>query len=220
LDNCRIPRFLMTIFILILADNSLLISKEYFLVRRSSGKQSWLPPFMGEKKWYVIHTYAGYENKVKTNLDKRVESMEMQDKIFRVLVPMEKEMEIKNGQKKTTMRKVFPGYVLVEMIIEDDSWFVVRNTPGVTGFVGPGSKPIPLSENEVNSILKQMGMDEAKPKHGFVLKEQVRVISGPFNNFIGSIEEIHPERGKLKLTVSMFGRETPVELNFDQVEKL
>ena len=175
---------------------------------------------MGEKQWYVIHTYAGYENKVKTNLDKRVESMEMQDKIFRALVPMEKEMEIKNGQKKTTMRKVFPGYVLVEMIIEDDSWFVVRNTPGVTGFVGPGSKPIPLSEDEVNAILKQMGMDDAKPKHGFILKEQVRVISGPFNNFIGSIEEIHPERGKLKLTVSMFGRETPVELNFEQVEKL
>lgn len=175
---------------------------------------------MGEKKWYVIHTYAGYENKVKTNLDKRVESMEMQDKIFRVLVPMEKQMEIKNGQKKTILRKIFPGYVLVEMIMEDDSWFVVRNTPGVTGFVGPGSKPIPLSENEVNSILKQMGMDEAKPKHSFTIKEQVRVISGPFNNFIGSIEEIHPERGKLKLTVSMFGRDTPVELNFDQVEKL
>ncbi|HAA33730.1 MAG TPA: transcription termination/antitermination protein NusG [Firmicutes bacterium] len=175
---------------------------------------------MGEKGWYVIHTYAGYENKVKTNLDKRVESMEMQDKIFRVLVPMEKEIEIKNGQKKTTMRKVFPGYVLVEMIMEDDSWFVVRNTPGVTGFVGPGSKPVPLDESEVQHILTQMGLDEAKPKHDFVVKEQIRVSSGPFNNFIGTIEEIHPERGKLKVSVSMFGRETPVELNFDQVEKL
>jgi len=175
---------------------------------------------MGEKGWYVIHTYAGYENKVKTNLDKRVESMEMQDKIFKVLVPMEKEIEIKNGQKKTTMRKVFPGYVLVEMIMEDDSWFVVRNTPGVTGFVGPGSKPVPLSEKEVHHILKQMGLDEPKPKHDFAVKEQIRVISGPFNNFIGTIEEIHPERGKLKVSVSMFGRETPVELNFDQVEKL
>lgn len=175
---------------------------------------------MGKRGWYVIHTYAGYENKVKTNLDKRVESMEMQDKIFRVLVPMEKEIEIKNGQKKTTMRKVFPGYVLVEMIMEDDSWFVVRNTPGVTGFVGPGSKPVPLSESEVQHILKQMGLDEGRPKYDFRVKEQVRVISGPFNNFTGTIEEIHPERGKLKVSVSMFGRETPVELNFDQVEKL
>ena len=175
---------------------------------------------MGEKRWYVIHTYAGYENKVKTNLDKRVESMEMQDKIFRVLVPVEKEIETKNGQRRTILRKVFPGYVLVEMIMDDDSWFVVRNTPGVTGFVGPGSKPVCLSEQEVNHILKQMGMDGAKTKIPFVLKEQVRVISGPFCNFIGGIEEIHPERGKLKVSVSMFGRETPVELTFDQVEKL
>ncbi|NMB42250.1 MAG: transcription termination/antitermination protein NusG [Firmicutes bacterium] len=175
---------------------------------------------MDERGWYVIHTYAGYENKVKTNLDKRVESMEMQDKIFDVVVPMEKQVEIKNGQRVITMRKVFPGYVLVEMIMEDDSWFVVRNTPGVTGFVGPGSKPVPLTESEMELILKQMGMDEAKPKHDFVVKEQIRVISGPFNNFIGTIEEIHPERGKLKVGVSMFGRETPVELNFDQVEKL
>ena len=175
---------------------------------------------MGDKGWYVIHTYAGYENKVKTNLDKRVESMEMKDKIFRVLVPMEKEIETKNGQRRTIMRKVFPGYVLVEMIMEDDSWYVVRNTPGVTGFVGPGSRPIPLSEAEVNHILRQMGLTDAKPRINLSLKEQVRVISGPFNNFIGSIEEINAERGKLKLSISMFGRETPVELNFDQVEKL
>ncbi|MGI5876711.1 MAG: transcription termination/antitermination protein NusG [Dethiobacteria bacterium] len=179
-----------------------------------------LPPFMEEKSWYVIHTYAGYENKVKTNLDKRVESMEMQDKIFRVLVPMEKEIETKNGQKKTIMRKVFPGYVLVEMIMEDDSWFVVRNTPGVTGFVGPGSKPVPLNEEEINNILTQMGMVEGKPKIKFDIKEQVRVISGPFTNFTGIIEDINPERGKLRVSVSMFGRETPVELNFEQVEKL
>ncbi len=175
---------------------------------------------MAEKNWYVIHTYAGYENKVKTNLDKRVESMEMQDKIFRVLVPMEKEYEIKNGQRKIVMRKVFPGYVLVEMIMEDDSWFVVRNTPGVTGFVGPGSKPVPLSESEIKQILRQMGMDEARPKVLFNIKEQVRVVSGPFSNFIGTIEEVQPERSKLKVSVSMFGRETPVELNFEQVEKL
>jgi transcription termination/antitermination protein NusG len=175
---------------------------------------------MSEKSWYVIHTYAGYENKVMTNLEKRVESMEMKDKIFRVLVPMEKEIETKNGQRRTIMRKVFPGYVLVEMIMEDDSWFVVRNTPGVTGFVGSGSRPIPLSEAEINHILRQMGLTDAKPKINLLVHEQVRVVSGPFNNFIGSIEEINPERGKLKLSVSLFGRETPVELNFDQVEKL
>jgi transcriptional antiterminator NusG len=175
---------------------------------------------MGKKNWYVIHTYAGYENKVKTNLDKRVESMEMKEKIFRVLVPMEKEIETKNGQRRTVMRKVFPGYVLVEMILEDDSWYVVRNTPGVTGFVGSGSRPVPLTETEINHILRQMGLTDAKPRINLQLKQQVRVISGPFNNFIGSIEEINPERGKLKLSVSLFGRETPVELNFDQVEKL
>ena len=173
-----------------------------------------------EKHWYVVHTYAGYENKVKTNLDKRVESMEMQDKIFRVLVPMEKEIETKSGQRKTILRKVFPGYVLVEMVMDDDSWYVVRNTPGVTGFVGPGSRPVPLSEDEIANILKQMGMDEARPKVDFSVKEQVRVIDGPFNNFIGTIEEINYDRYKLKVSVSMFGRETPVELNFDQVEKL
>jgi len=175
---------------------------------------------MGKKSWYVIHTYAGYENKVKTNLDKRVESMEMKEKIFRVLIPMEKEIETKNGQRRTVMRKVFPGYVLVEMILEDDSWYVVRNTPGVTGFVGSGSRPVPLTEAEINHILRQMGLTDAKPRINLQLKQQVRVISGPFNNFIGSIEEINPERGKLKLSVSLFGRETPVELSFDQVEKL
>lgn len=172
------------------------------------------------RNWYVVHTYAGYENKVKTNLEKRVESMEMQDKIFRVLVPMEKELEIKNGKKKATLKKVFPGYVLVEMIITDDSWYVVRNTPGVTGFVGPGSKPIPLSPAEISHILKQMGMDEPKPKIDFAAGESVRVIDGPFANFVGSIEEVLPDRRKVKVLVSMFGRETPVELEFYQIEKL
>ncbi|NLK52270.1 MAG: transcription termination/antitermination protein NusG [Syntrophomonadaceae bacterium] len=172
------------------------------------------------KNWYVVHTYAGYENKVKTNLEKRVESMEMQDKIFRVLVPMEKEYEIKNGKKKATLKKVFPGYVLVEMIITDDSWYVVRNTPGVTGFVGPGSKPIPLSPSEVAQILKQMGMDEPKPKIDFEVGESVRVVDGPFADFIGNVEEVLPDRRKIKVLVSMFGRETPVELDYFQVEKL
>ncbi|MDA8443077.1 MAG: transcription termination/antitermination protein NusG [Peptococcaceae bacterium] len=173
-----------------------------------------------EKNWYVIHTYSGYENKVKTNLEKRVESMNMEDNIFRVLVPMEDEVEIKNGKKKVAKRKVFPGYVIVEMIMTDDSWYVVRNTPGVTGFVGTGTKPIPLHENEVKTILKQMGMDEARARVDFELKQSVRVATGPFENFIGSVEEIHPDKGKLKVLVSMFGRETPVELDFSQVEKL
>ncbi|PKM79070.1 MAG: transcription termination/antitermination factor NusG, partial [Firmicutes bacterium HGW-Firmicutes-13] len=151
---------------------------------------------------------------------KRVESMEMQDKIFRVLVPMEKEIEIKNGKKKSTMKKVFPGYVLVEMIMVDDSWYVVRNTPGVTGFVGPGSKPVPLSKAEVQHILRQMGVDEPRAKSRFDCGEQVRVIEGPFSNFVGVIKEIYLEKQKLKVFVSMFGRETPVELEFNQVEKI
>lgn len=172
------------------------------------------------KYWYVVHTYAGYENKVKTNLEKRVESMDMQDKIFRVLVPMEKELEIKNGKRKETLKKVFPGYVLVEMIITDDSWYVVRNTPGVTGFVGPGSKPIPLSQSEINQILKQMGMTEPRPKINFEAGENVRVIDGPFSNFVGAVEEVLHDRRKIKVLVSMFGRETPVELDYFQIEKL
>lgn len=172
-----------------------------------------------EKKWYVIHTYSGYENKVKTNLEKRVESMNMGDKIFRVLVPMEEEAEIKNGKKKLVKRKTFPGYVLVEMVMTDDSWYVVRNTPGVTGFVGSGSKPIPLLKDEVRQILKQMGVEEPKTKVNFTLGENVRVVSGPFENFLGAIEEIYPDKAKLKVLVSMFGRETPVELDFSQVEK-
>lgn len=176
--------------------------------------------YVMEKSWYVIHTYSGYENKVKANLEKRVESMNMEDKIFRVLVPMEDEVEVKNGKKKITKRKVFPGYVIVEMTMTDDSWYVVRNTPGVTGFVGTGAKPIPLLEPEVKAILKQMGMEDAKTKVDFEVKQSVKVIAGPFENFIGLVEEIHPEKGKLKVLVSMFGRETPVELDFSQVEKL
>ncbi len=172
------------------------------------------------KNWYVVHTYAGYENKVKTNLEKRVESMEMQDKIFRVLVPMEKELEVKNGKQRTVLKKVFPGYVLVEMIITDDSWYVVRNTPGVTGFVGPGSKPIPLSAIEIAQILKQMGLGEAKPRIDLVAGEKVRVIDGPFANFIASVEEVLPDRRRVRVLVAMFGRDTPVELEFFQLEKI
>jgi transcription termination/antitermination factor NusG len=172
-----------------------------------------------DKDWYVIHTYSGYENKVKANLERRVESMGMEDKIFRVFVPTEEEIEFKDGKKKITRKKVFPGYVLVEMVMSDDSWYVVRNTPGVTGFVGSGNKPIPLAPEEVKAILKQLGFDEAKPKVAFSVGDVVRVISGPFENFDGRIEEVNVERGKLRVSISMFGRETPVELDFEQVEK-
>lgn len=173
-----------------------------------------------DKNWYVIHTYSGYENKVKANLERRVESMAMEDKIFRVLVPMEEEVEIKDGKKKIVKRKVFPGYVLVEMIMSDDSWYVVRNTPGVTGFVGSGAKPIPLHDGEVKAILHQMGIEEQRPRVDYELGESIKVIGGPFQNFAGVIDEIDVDRGKLRVLVSMFGRETPVELDFSQVEKI
>lgn len=176
-----------------------------------------------EKNWYVVHTYSGYENKVKTNLEKRVQSMDMQDKIFRVLVPMEEEVEHKDGKKKMVMRKVFPGYVLVEMVMTDDSWYVVRNTPGVTGFVGSsgaGSKPTPLMPDEVDAILRQMGMEESKATVDFYVGESVRVKDGPFANFVGKIDEIDASRSKIKVMVNMFGRETPVELEYSQVEKI
>lgn len=172
------------------------------------------------KNWYVVHTYSGYENKVKTNLEKRVESMGMQDKIFRVLVPMEEEIEVKDGKKKLTQRKVFPGYVIVEMIVTDDSWYVVRNTPGVTGFVGAGTKPIPLHESEVKDILQKMGIEEPKQKIDIAKGQDVKVISGPFENFVGKVVEVNQDRQKIKVLISMFGRETPIELEFNQVEKI
>lgn len=172
------------------------------------------------RHWYVIHTYSGYENKVKANLEKRIESMNMEDKIFRILVPMEDEIEIKDGKKKITKRKVFPGYVLVEMIMTDDSWYVVRNTPGVTGFVGSGSKPIPLDEEEAQQIIRQMGMDEPRTRVHFSVGEQVRVISGPFENFGGVVDEILLDKGKIRVLINMFGRETPVELEYNQAEKI
>lgn len=173
-----------------------------------------------DKKWYVIHTYSGYENKVKANLEKRIESMNMGDKIFRILVPMEDEVEVKNGKKKIVKRKVFPGYVLVEMRMTDDSWYVVRNTTGVTGFVGTGAKPVPLHDAEAKSLLKQMGVEEPKTRIDLNIGQSVRVNSGPFENFLGTIEEIHPDKGKVKVLLSMFGRETPVELEFTQVVKV
>ncbi|HLR09187.1 MAG TPA: transcription termination/antitermination protein NusG [Bacillota bacterium] len=176
-----------------------------------------------EKNWYVIHTYSGYENKVKANLEKRVQTMGMEDHIFRVIVPEDEETEIKNGKKRVVKKKFFPGYVLTEMIMTDDSWYVVRNTPGVTGFIGSsggGTKPTPLLPEEVDAILKRMGMTEPEVKVDFELKENVRVTDGPFTDFTGTIEHIDLDKQKVKVHVNMFGRETPVELDFSQIEKL
>ena len=173
-----------------------------------------------ERRWYVIHTYSGYENKVKANLEHRIESMAMKDKIFQIVVPTEEEVELKEGRKVTTKRKIFPGYVLVEMMLDDDSWYVVRNTPGVTGFVGTGNKPIPLQEHEVKTIIKQMKVETPKVKVGYSVGQSVKIIDGPFAEFMGVVDEINAERGKVKVLVSFFGRETPVELDFNQIARL
>jgi transcription termination/antitermination protein NusG len=172
-----------------------------------------------EKLWYVVHTYSGHENKVKTNLEKRIETTGMENQIFRILVPTEEKVEKKKGKEKLIHRKIFPGYVLVEMKMSDDSWYVVRNTPGVTGFVSSGSRPLPLQPEEANRILRGMGLDEKKVTADFVEGDKVRVIDGPFEEFIGIVQEIHPHKGKAKVLVSMFGRETPLELEFYQMEK-
>jgi transcriptional antiterminator NusG len=172
------------------------------------------------RAWFVIHTYSGYENKVRTNLERRVASMAMQDKIFRVLVPTEDEIEVKDGKRRIAKKKVFPGYVLVEMIMNDDSWYVVRNTPGVTGFVGSGSKPLPLQDREVKAILRQLGDETPKFRITYQKGSSVRINSGPFMDFSGIVDEILPEKEKVRVLVSIFGRETPVELDFAQVEKI
>lgn len=170
--------------------------------------------------WYVIHTYSGYENKVKKNLEQRVSTLDLADKIFEIVVPTEEEIEIRNGQRHTVQRKVFPGYVLVKMIMSDDSWYVVRNTPGVTSFVGMGNKPTPLGDVEVQTIIKQMEAEAPRVKVTLAVGQAVRIIDGPFADFQGVIDEINQEKGKVKVLVSFFGRETPVELDFLQVEKL
>ncbi len=174
---------------------------------------------MEEKRWYVIHTYSGYENKVSANLERKVHSLGMENEIFRIVIPMENEVEIKDGKKRSVQRKVFPGYVLVEMIVNDRSWYAVRNTPGVTGFVGSGSKPIPLTDDEVRQIMRSMGVEESRPKIDFQLQQLVRLKTGPFADCVGKVSEINEERGKLKVLVDMFGRETPVEVDFTQVEE-
>jgi transcriptional antiterminator NusG len=173
-----------------------------------------------DRRWYVIHTYSGYENKVKANLEHRIQSMDMGDKIFQVLVPTEEQIEIKNGKRQAVERKVYPGYVLVEMAMSDDSWYCVRNTPGVTSFVGSGNRPTPLTDAEVKAILRQIKLDAPKYKVAFQKGEPVRVTDGPFTDLHGKVDEVNPERNKVKVLVSIFGRETPVELDFLQIEKL
>lgn len=177
------------------------------------------PQAQEEAKWYVIHAYSGHEEKVKKNLEKRIESMDMQDKILEVFVPMEDEIEIKDGKRRHVQKRIYPGYILVRMIMSDESWYVVRNTPGVTSFVGSGNQPVPLQESELRSILKQV-RQEPQIRVEFQVGESVRVVDGPFADFLGKVDEINPEKGKLKVLVNMFGRETPVELDLLQVEKV
>ena len=178
-----------------------------------------------DKRWYIIHAYSGQEDRVKKNLEQRIQTMDVKDKIFQVIVPTEEEMEYKDGQKKSNLKKIFPGYILVQMEMDDDSWVVVRNTPGVTGFVSAEDesdnrpKPVPLEQEEVDHILNQIRSDEPRIKVGFANGQTVRVTEGPFIDFMGVVDEVYPDRLKVKVLVSFFGRETPVELDFLQVEK-
>lgn len=172
------------------------------------------------KRWYVLHTYSGYEENVKHNLEQRIETFDMEDKIFQVLVPKEKKIKIKNGKRQTVEEKIFPGYVLVEMVVTDDSWYVVRNTPNVTGFVGSGTTPTPIDAKEVQSLMSRMKAEEPTHKIDVEVDEPVRIIDGPFKNFEGKVSDVDESRGKVKVLVSMFGRETPVELDALQVKKL
>jgi transcriptional antiterminator NusG len=179
---------------------------------KSSGKQS------GERNWYVIHTYSGYEDQVAENLRQRIESLNMQDQIFDVLVPIEKQIEIKNGKRRTVEKKIFPGYVMVDMIVTDESWYVVRNTPNVTGFIGFGVRPTPMSPLELDAIKKRMGADEPKYKIELKIGDLVQITDGALKGFQAKVDEIDTERGKIKVLVSMFGRETPVSLDYLQLK--
>jgi len=172
------------------------------------------------RNWYVLHTYSGYEEAVARNLRQRIESMGMEDKIFNVLVPIEKKIKIKAGKRKVVEEKIYPGYVLVEMTVTDDSWYVVRNTPRVTGFVGSGTTPTPISPEEIKELQRRMGVDEPKYKFDIALGDSIKIVDGPFKDTDGKIAEIDEERGRIKVLISMFGRETPVELDFLQIKKL
>ncbi len=173
-----------------------------------------------QKEWFVVHTYSGYEERVRKNLEQRVKSMDTEGDISEIVVPTEEEIEVKNGQRRTVNKKILPGYVLVKMRINDRSWAVVRNTPGVTGFVGAGNRPVPLSDEEVGRIMSQMEAEAPRLKVGFRKGQSIRVTDGPFIDFVGVVDEIGAEKGKVKVLLSLFGRETPVELDFLQVEKL
>lgn len=173
-----------------------------------------------DKKWYVVHTYAGYEDRVEKNLIQRIKFMGAAEKVVRVVVPKENEIEIRDGQRRTVTKKVFPGYLLVQMDLDDESWNLVRNTPGVTGFVSSGNKPVPLAEQEVKVILDQMAAEAPRVKVGLSKGQSVRVVDGPFIDFVGKVDEVNQEKGKVKVLLSLFGRETPVELDFLQVERL
>lgn len=172
------------------------------------------------RQWYAIHTYSGYEEKVGESIQQRVESVDMADKIFAVLVPKEKQIEIKNGKRKIVEKKIFQGYVLVEMKMTEDAWYIIRNTPGVTGFVGSGTEPTPVSEPEIAKIKKRMGVEDPKHQINYTIGEVVNIVDGPFKGFDGAISEIDTQKGKIKVLVSMFGRETPVELDALQVKKV
>ena len=172
------------------------------------------------RSWFVVHCYSGYENKVRHSIEQRIETMGMQDKIFDVVVPTEEEIEIKDGKRRKVERRVFPGYILVQMVMSEDSWYVVRNTPGVTGFVGMGNDPTPLRPDEVAKIMNRMEAEAPKMKFDFQIGDKVRIGAGPFADFIGSVREIDPDRAKVRVLVSFFGRETPVELDFLHVEKV
>ena len=172
------------------------------------------------KDWFAIHTYSGYEERVKKNLEQRVKFMDSGDEVFEVVIPTEEEVEIRGGQRRTVAKKILPGYVLIQMRMSDQSWSIVRNTPGVTGFVGSGGKPDPLTDEEVDQIMRQMKAEVPKIKVGFRQGQSVRVIDGPFTEFVGIVDEIETEKGKVKVLLSLFGRETPVELDFLQVDKL
>jgi len=176
-------------------------------------------PLSTERSWYVVHCYSGYENKVRHNLEQRIDTMGMKDMIFDVVIPTQEEIEVKDGKRRTVERHVFPGYVLVNMVMTEESWYVVRNTPGVTGFVGMGNQPTPLRPDEVSQILRRMEAEAPRVKVSFRVGERVRIVDGPFNDFRGSVAEIDMERSKVRVMVNFFGRETPVELDFLQVEK-
>ncbi|MDO8463378.1 MAG: transcription termination/antitermination protein NusG [bacterium] len=172
------------------------------------------------RRWYAVHTYSGYEENVAGNLRQRIDSMGMEDKIFNILIPKEKKIKIKNGKRRILEEKIFPGYVLVEMVVTDDSWYVVRNTPNVTGFIGTGTTPTPVSDEEINALKQRMGVEEPKYKIDVTLNSPVRITDGPFKDFEGKVDDIDEARGKVKVLVSMFGRETPVELDFLQIKKI